>query len=84
MGFFDDGLLLPVHSPAAQEPGTEHTGLLLDVFLPKPIGLKDISRRSAWISSQSNNGPHGAGGNKGKLQTVQTECRKRQSYKKKH
>lgn len=81
MGFFSGGLLLPVRSPAAQEPGTEHTWLLSDVFLPKHIGLKDISRRSAWINDQSNHGPYGARQNKGKLQTVQTECRKRQAVK---
>ena len=81
MGFFGGGLLFPVRSPAAQKPGTEHTWLLLDVFLPKHVGLKDISRRSAWISGQSNHGPHGARGNKGKLQTVQTEYRKRQAVK---
>lgn len=81
MGFLGGRLLLPEHSPAAQEPGTEHTWLLSDIFLPKHIGLKGISRRSAWISGQSNHGPHGARGNKGKLQIVQTECMKRQAVK---
>lgn len=81
MGFSGGGLLLPGHSPAAQEPGTEHTWLLLDVFRPRHIRWKGISRRSAWISGQSHHGPHGARGNKGKLQTVQTERRKRQAVK---
>lgn len=63
------------------ESGTEYTWLLLDTFLPKHIGFKDISRRSVWISGPSDHGPHGAGGNEGKLQTVQAESGKRQAVK---
>lgn len=81
MGFFGGGLLLPVCSSKAQESGTEYTWLLLDIHLPKHIGFKDISRRSVWISGHSHHGPHGAGGNEGKLKTVQAECRKRQAVK---
>lgn len=81
MGFFGVGLLLPVCSLKAQESGTEHTWLLLDAFLPKHVGFKDISRQSVWINGHSDHGPHGAGGNEGKLQSVQTECRKRQAVK---
>lgn len=81
MGFFGGGLLLPVCSLEAQESGTEYTWLLLGISLPKHIGFKDISRRSVWISGHSDHGPHGAGRNEGKLQTIQAECRKRQAVK---
>lgn len=81
MGFFGGGLLLSACSLKAQESGTEYTWLLLDIFLPKHIGFKDISRRSVWISGHSDHGPHGAGVNEGNLQTVQAECRKRRAVK---
>lgn len=79
--FFGGGLLLPVFCLKAQESGTEYKWLLLGIFLPKHIGFKDISRRSGWISGHSDHGPHGAEGNEGKLQTIQAECRKRQTVK---
>lgn len=80
MGIFGGGLL-PVCSLKAQESGTEHTWLLLDIFLPKHTGFRDTSKRFVWISGHSDHGPQGAGGYEGKLQTVQAECRKRQAVK---